>query len=139
MNKKCLTVVIFDIDNFKEISRAKSMEEVLRYLQRFYRYIGDQVIASKGRILDYQFDSVIVAFKKAKAALTTAEKIINEDKFKVKCSLATGYLYECSIGHPSCKRNGVFGEVINTAMRLLYNNPPSNINICETTKKLIAE
>jgi adenylate cyclase len=116
-----------DVSGF---ARAFTEDEVkvVKFIQRYYEAAGEQIVHHGGSILKYIGDSVLSVFpsgaeaKAVDCALETqrnVDSLISEMDLSPEMGLgvgiAAGEVHVGFFGHPSLRREDLFGQVVNEA------------------------
>lgn len=132
------TILVLDIPGFTKIASTKSPIEITKYLNDYYKKVGNIVNKNKGKIIKYIGDSILIVFNKKnseKNAINSSINIINELNYKNCISISNGIINYSKIGYYKLKMNDIFGEPINIAYRQLNifsKNKIENNNILVT-------
>jgi len=138
-----LAVLFCDISDFTQITEQQLAYDVIHSLNRFFRQVGDPILANGGTINKYMGDGLLALFGIAAASRETCcahaaragvqmlaaandlNSYLEEHfgfSFKPRIGLHFGTVVVGQLGHPSNVDRTVIGDAVNAASRIEASN-----------------
>jgi len=138
-----LVIMFCDIANFTQFSSEHYPYDVVHLLNRYYKEIGEPILANQGYIDKYMGDGLMVLFgleeddpvenclNAVRASLRMLMRLEKLNKcvsknfnheFKIRIGLHYGSVIVGEIGHPSKRQLTVLGDTVNVASRIESEN-----------------
>jgi len=141
-------ILFADLPNFTKLSREQTIENTIKYINRFYAWIEAEAINLYNGIVDkFIGDAIMIVFPNDLhdnaiiSALHTAKSIIEEDShdYSPKIGIAAGEYAICEVGTTKRNEVTVIGSTVNLAARCVDNCQSNNIKTADCNNKLIEE
>lgn len=140
------TVLFMDIRGFTRWSEARSPEEVVTMLNRYYRVT--EMILTAYPVIKFKFtaDEAIAVFPTAVEAVSAARELtarvsqlLTAQNLGAGIGLHTGQVVEGLLGSAGVKFYDVIGDTVNTAKRIESAARAGQVLVSETTRAAIGE
>ena len=139
--RKERTVVFMDIRGFTRWSEARTPEEVVSMLNRYYNAI-EQAMTKHGAIkfkfaadeAMAVFSEAVIAARAAKEMFDDVDKVLSPQDLGARVGVHTGPLVEGLLGSMDVKFYDVIGDTVNTAKRIESAAARREILVSEATR-----
>ncbi len=142
MRPKTTSVAVCDLTHFDRAMHELGPERTLDVLERAFTAAGDAIVANGGSILKYVGDAVVFTVEDPKAAAKAAEAVAASFdhaegglRLAWHVAVATGPVYEVTVGHASKRQDDLYGTTVNDAFRLMKKAyaSPTRVALCDRT------
>jgi class 3 adenylate cyclase len=138
------TVLFMDIRGFTRWSEARTPEEVVRLLNRYYNAV--EATVTRHGVIKFKFsaDEAMAVFPEANRAVAAAlelrravQELLEPEQLGAGIGLHTGALVEGLLGSQAVKFYDVIGDTVNTAKRIESSSVAGEALVSQSTRSLM--